>query len=254
MTPVQLSKSPIIPPRLSPAQSKAVSPPGAPKVQSTVPATTAQDLFNDVISGRITGGALSHLESSAPQPTLLFGSELSHIPGQGQNIWSASREEQSLKFTSQPNQTYQARQYTGSAAPDMSQSIWSASYSNGTQHPHHNLIGGIPSSVSAYQTSTPITHQRVPSASVAGSLHFSSLHHGHRDSFPYSPSVLPEHMHTGHDLVSNGYMNPPLTHSDGSGMYYQNALLPGHHSRHLSIHDPRLPQPMAPPPMWGNTG
>ena len=234
-----------MPPRLSPTHSKAISPPNGSKAHSTVPPTTAQDLFNDVISGRAIGGALSHLESSAPQPALLFGSELSRLPGQGQNIWSASREEQSLKFTSQPNQTYQARQFTGSAVPDMAQSIWSSS-----QNLQHNFSGALQSSPSTYQSQTNIstTHHRVPSA------HFSGSHHEHHEPFSYSSSVLQQHVHDVHGPVSNAYMNSSLTHSNGSAMYYQNTSVPGYHSRHLSLHDPRLTQPMAPPSMWGNVG
>lgn len=242
MTPVQLLKSPIMPPRLSPTHAKAISPPNGLMAQPTVPPTTAQDLFNDVISGRAIGGALSHLESSAPQPALLFGSELSHLPGQGQNIWSASREEQSLKFTSQPNQTYQARQFTGSALPDPSQSIWSS-----PQNLHHNLVGGLHSSPSTYQPQANIstTHHRVSSA------HFSNSHH---DPLSYLSSVPQQHVHDVQGPVSNAYMNSPLTHSNGSAMYYQNTPVPSYHSRHLSLHDPRLTQPMAPPSMWNNVG
>lgn len=251
MASVQFSKSPSLPSTRSPTHSKVMSSPNAPKAQPSVPPTTAQDLFNDVVSGRAIGGALSHLESFAPAPALLFGSELSHLPGQGQNIWSASREEQSLKFTSQPNQTYQARQFTNSAASDMSQSIWSSSFSNGTENLQPNSRG-FPSSPITYQPQANMsaTHHRVTSASMTASPHFSSPHHGHHDPFSYS-SVPQHHMQDVHGPVSNSYMNPPLTHSNGSSMYYENTPLSGYHSRHLSLHDPRLTQP---PSMWSNAG
>jgi hypothetical protein len=233
-----------------------MSPPHAPKPEPMVPPTTAQDLLNDVISGRAIGGTLSHLESSAPQPALLFGSELSHLPGQGQNIWSASREEQSLKFTSQPNQTYQARQFAGSAAPEMNHSVWSASLSNGTQNLQHNLGSNLPAFPPVFQPQVNIsnTHNPAPSASMTVSPHLASTHHGHHDSFSYSSSVSQQHMHDVHGPVSSPYMNSPLTHSNDLAMYYQNTPLLGYHSRHLSLHDPRITQPLAPPSMWSNVG
>jgi hypothetical protein len=217
--------------------------------------TTAQDLLNDVMSGRAIGGALSHLESSAPQPALLFGSELSHIQGQGQNIWSASREEQSLKFTSQPNQTYQARQFVGSVGSDTLQSMWSGPYSNGTPNPQPNVVGGLPSSpVYQPQISISNAHQRAPSTSMAASLHFSGPHPVHNDPFSYS-SVPQQHIHDAHHgTASSAYMNSPLTQNNGSAMYHQTTHIPGYHSRHFSLHDPRLTQPLAPPSMWSNGG
>jgi hypothetical protein len=89
---------------------------------------------------------------------------------------------------------------------------------------------------------------------MAASPHFASPHHAHHDPFSYSSSVPQQQMHDVHGPVSNAYMNSPLTHSNGSAMYYQNTPLPGYHSRHLSLHDPRLTQPMAPPSMWSNVG
>lgn len=260
ITPIKALTSPVRSPAKSPTLSKIVSPfhtPIAPTTKATHSGPmTAQDLTNDLMSGRAITGALSHLESSVAPPALLFGS--SHH--QGQNIWSASQEEQSLKFTSQPNQTYQARQYHGSMAPEPSQTIWSSSYAASTQDSQHHLSGALPSSPYVQQHHTMVHggHQRLQSLPSGPTHGFSNYYPNQHDPFIHTPSApqQPIHRPDTHGLVSSTYMNSPLVHG-GPGMYYENPRMPEYHSRHLSQHDPHLAQSFAPPSMsqvWGNAG
>lgn len=150
--------------------------------------TTAQDLLNDVMSGRATR---TRLESSAPAPALLFGKELSYQPGH--NIWSASKEEQSLKFSSQPNQTYQQRQAQASSGLDASSAFWTNKPSGETSQSRHDAAGSM-TSVPYANRLPPIgvaacTHQRATSSSV-------TLERGYR-------------LHQTHDLFS-GQQDMPM--------------------------------------------
>ena len=244
--------------------------------------TTAQDLLNEVMSGRVTR---SHLESSAP-PALLFASELSHP--QGHNIWSASHEEKSLHFASQPNQTYQRH-----FGLDSSQSAWASSYPSGTQDSHHDLVGSMPSALHANQPQTiapgPKVHQRIPSGSmvVGGAPRPYPNYHAlglQQDPFGYPavvPPTQPPHRPDVQDLYgfrgggeggfsanptnmnSVGLSSSPLVQN--TGMYRQTRPAPYHqpsHSQQFSLdllHEPRL----APPyygassmsqQIWGNVG
>ncbi|KAF5384215.1 hypothetical protein D9615_003379 [Tricholomella constricta] len=262
-TPMTHSKPLKSPVKHSPPHSKAMSPfmnPGAPV---TVPPTTAHDLFNDVISGR---SAQTHLESSAPQPALLFGSDLSHR--QGHSIWStshdASHEENSRKFTSQPNQTYQAKQTQVPAAPDAPQAMWSSPYATGSlssPNAQHQTIRALPSAYS-HQSNAHGTHQRVPSASISLSQPYASHRFSPRDSFSYPllSNQQPIHRSDALGLNSANYISSSqMLPNAGPGMYYQStpAAAPGYHSQHPSLHDPRLAQqhfPQSPSQLWGNVG
>ncbi|KAF8062180.1 hypothetical protein FPV67DRAFT_259421 [Lyophyllum atratum] len=239
----------------SPTHSKTLSPFMTPGAPANVAPTTAQDLLNDVMSGR---SSFTHLESSAPQPALLFGSELR----QGHNIWSASQEEKSLKFTSQPNQTsYQAKQFQGGAALETSQSIWSSTpYPSATQssqssQPH--LVGALPHASYAHQPIAQSPHQRLPSASMGPSQPFHPQAFGSHDPFSYplpsnqQPIHRPDALGLGSSVYNNSQM-PPNT-----GMYYQSTPVSGYHSHHPSLHDPRLAQQhfaQSPSQLWGNVG
>ncbi|KAF9467201.1 hypothetical protein BDZ94DRAFT_60469 [Collybia nuda] len=258
-TPVKTITSPLRSPAKSPTHSKITSPFQTSNASATITTThnapmTAQDLTNDLMSGRAITGALSHLESSVAPPTLLFGP--SHQ--QGQNIWSASHDEQSLKFTSQPNQTYQARQYHSSTAPDLSQTIWSSSYTPSTQDSQHHLAGALPSSPYAQEHRNVAHggHQRMSSLPLGPSQAYSNYYPTHPDPFTHTASVpqQPIHRPEAHGHILPTYMNSPLVHG-GPGMYYESP--PEYHTRHLSQHDPRLRQSYAPPSMsqhWGNAG
>jgi len=268
------------PPKASPP--KSVSSPFT--LHSAVPShgsTTAQDLLNEVMSGRVTR---SHLESSAP-PALLFASELSHP--QGHNIWSASHEEKSLHFASQPNQTYQRH-----FGLDSSQSTWTSSYPSGTQDSHHDLVGVMPSALHANQPQTIVpglrVHQRIPSASMAvggPSRPYPSYHAPglQQDPFGYAavvPPIQQPHRSDVQDLYGFGgggfsanltNMNsvglPPSPLVQSTGKYRQNRQPSYHqpsHSQQFSLdllHEPHLAPPhyaVPPPPMsqqlWGNVG
>ncbi|KNZ81029.1 Protein SMG7, partial [Termitomyces sp. J132] len=256
----------------SPTHAKTLSPFMTPSIVPTplVP-TTAQDLLNDVISGRST---LNHLGGTATQPALLFGSDLSHGPSH--SIWSASHDEKSLKFTSQPNQTYhQAKVSHGSSSFDASQSsVWSSTYPSATQttqnsQPH--LIGALPPGPYPQQSIVNSTHQRVPSASVGvsqssqylSSQQFSALH----DSFAYPQLATQQSIQRpdalGLGLGNPNYLNSQL-HSANPNMYYQTGPPPSvsRHTQHPSVHDPRqLAQQYfgqssasASSQLWGNVG
>jgi len=245
------------------------------------PATTAQDLLNDVMglsSKTLSGGFLPPLESTAPQPKFLFGSELSHRPSQ--SIWSASRDEQPLMYPGNGNSPkvpvggggghiYQTspRQYSAPlGSQDLSQqSIWSSSYATQSQNSQQNLVGALPSAPFA-QLPQPMlvggqrqSHQRVPSSSVAAQL-FPTHNQVQHDPFAYSAPPQPP-IHRPEDTMSpssSGYLNSPLMHSPlgGSGgpaQYYASPPLL-YHSRQLSMHDPRvLPQNYM-SQVWSNTG
>jgi protein SMG7 len=150
-TPVTPVKPMLSPKIVSPRSFNAP----APAVVPTVPSTTAQDLLNEVVnfggggsSGRtMSGSAIS--ESTAPQPPFLFGSDLSNP-----SIWSASCDEQPLRYAGNGNtsgQIYQTspRQFTPavvSPTHDSSQqSIWPSSYSTQSQNSQQYLIGALPS-------------------------------------------------------------------------------------------------------------
>lgn len=221
--------------------------------------TTAQDLLNDVMGlGRsVNGGAL---EASALQTPLLFGSELSH----GQSIWSASRDEQALKFAGSSGQAGhgyqpQARQYPGSVPPpqDMSQSIWSSYSTAGQTNSQHHLVGALPSAPFAQALPPAVIahHPKVSSSMVAAQL-FPTQHQGPHDIFGYSSGI--QHRSDIHASMPVGYGTSPLRPNSGPDVFYENPPLHSYHERQLSIHhDPRVGQPFVQSPMsqiWGNTG
>ncbi|KAF8805580.1 hypothetical protein BYT27DRAFT_6658955 [Phlegmacium glaucopus] len=278
--------TPITPvkPTLSP---KVVSPRAfnAPPLAPAVPTTTAQDLLNDVInfgggasSGRtISGNGIS--ESTAPQPPFLFGSELSNRPSQ--SIWSASRDEQPLRFAGNGNasgQIYQTspRQFPPavvSPSQDLSQqSIWSSSYPTQSQNSQQYLIGALPSASFAQPPHSTLIggggHHRLPSASVASQL-LPTHNLTQNDTFAYaSPTsqhrqpVLNAEPHLA--PTSSGYLDSSLITGGGFGgsggiaaaqYYTTSGGASYHHSRQVSMHDPRqnyLSPPMS--QMWSNIG
>lgn len=260
----------------------------APPLAPAVPTTTAQDLLNDVInfgggggggSGRtLSGNGISISESTAPQPPFLFGSELSHRPSQ--SIWSASRDEQPLRYAGNGNasgQIYQTspRQFppaVASPSKDLSQqSIWSSSYPSQSQNSQQYLAGALPSASFAQPPhSTPIGggsgHHRLPSASMA-SQHFPSQSLAQNDPFVYAS---PTSQHRQPVLSAEPHLSPTYSGYSslvtgggfgGSGSvaaaqyYTTSGGSPYHHSRQVSMHDPRqnyLSAPMS--PMWSNMG
>ncbi|KAF8960934.1 hypothetical protein BDZ97DRAFT_1760391 [Flammula alnicola] len=272
---------PAIPSTFSPL----VAPPPA-------PATTAQDLLNDVMgfngaSRPLTGSLLPHIESisTAPQPKFLFGSELSHRPSQ--SIWSASRDEQPLMYTGNGGNApgahagghiYQTspRQFSAAlgTSQDLSQqSIWTSSYPSQSQNSQQNFVGALPSTPFAQPPQTTLSstsvnqrqqHHHMPSSSVAAQL-FPNHSQVQHDPFTYSSPIQPPIHRPKHNLSSpsSGYLNSPLPlgslggHGAPPTQYYTSAPS-GYHSRQLSMHDPRVtPQSYMSPPMsqvWGNTG
>ena len=252
-------------------------PPPAP----VVPITTAQDLLNDVINFGAGGGSgrtMSGIsESTAPQPPFLFGSELSHRPSQ--SIWSASHDEQPLRYSGNGNasgQIYQTspRQFTAMTSPsqDLSQQpIWPSSYSQ-SQNSQQYSIGALPSA--SYTQSPP------HSAAVGGGGH--QLHHRHtsssmtaqlfptqglaqNDPFPYASPTLQLRqpvlsVETQLPPASSGYLNSSVVTGGGFGdsggvalasaaaqYYTTSGCTSYHHSRQASMHDPR--QNYLSPPM-----
>ncbi|KAG6884091.1 hypothetical protein C0993_001492 [Termitomyces sp. T159_Od127] len=273
-TPLTHSK-PLLSPALkhSPTHSKSLSPFMTPSHAPALPApTTAQDLLNDVISGRSTS---NHLGVTASQPTLLFGSDLSHT--QSHSIWSASHDEKSLKFTSQPNQTYhQAKIAQGSGSFEASQSsIWSPTYSNAsqlTQNSQPHIIGALPPGPYPQQSIVDSTQQRVPFASISTSQSSQYLS-GQQFSTPHDPFVFSQLANQqpiqrsdalGLGLGNPNYVNPQLLQSTNSTMYYQTGPPPAvaRHTHRPSIHDPRQleqqpfgqPSPSMSSQLWGNVG
>lgn len=233
--------------------------------------TTAQDLLNDVISGRST---LNHLGVTASQPTLLFGSDLSHA--QSHSIWSASHDEKSLKFTSQPNQTHhQVKLAQGSGSLEASQSsIWSSTYSNATQltqnsQPH--LIGALPPGPYPQQSIVDSTHQRVPFASIGASQssqyllghQFSTPHDSYAFSQPVTQQPVQRPDALGLGVCNPNYVNSQL-HNTSSNMYYQTGPPPAgaRHAHRPSLHDSRQIEQQyfgqssssMSSQMWGNVG
>lgn len=268
--------TPITPvkPTLSP---KVVSPRSfnVPTPAPAMPTTTAQDLLNEVISfgggGRVANGnAIS--ESTAPQPPFLFGSELSHR--RSQSIWSASCDEQPLRYAGNGNssgQIYQTspRQFAPTAVsptPEFSQqSIWPSTYSSQSQNSQQYLTSALPSaSFSQPPHSTLIggggQHHRLPSSSVAAQLFPTQSN----DPFAYaSPTSQHQQLVVGAEphlsLSSSGYLSSPLVAggfegSDASQYYATSGSTSYHHSRQISMHDPR--QNYLPPmsQIWSNMG
>ncbi|KAG6865602.1 hypothetical protein C0991_001026 [Blastosporella zonata] len=265
-TPLTHSKPLLSPVKHSPTHSKTMTPFMTPNAPAPAAPTTAQDLLNDVISGRST---LTHL---APQPALLFGSELSH--SQGHSIWSASHDEKSLKFTSQPNQTFQqAKQAQGSGSFDAPQSsIWASTYPTATQtlqSSQQHIVGALPPAPYPHQSIVQATHQHVPSASIGAFQHYSSQQFGpSHDPFSYPQPATQQPIHRpdalGVGLGSSSYLSSQLPQGGaGHNMYFQ-APSPSslrHHSHHPSSSDPRqmAHQYFGQPPsslsqLWGNVG
>jgi protein SMG7 len=244
------------------------------------PATTAQDLLNDVMgfstASRTIGGGLlpPSSESTAPQPKFLFGSELSHRPSQ--SIWSASRDEQPLMYPGNGNSPnapgggsngghiYQTspRQYSAPlGSQDLSQqSIWS-SYTTQSPNSQQNLVGALPSAPFAQPPQPMLVggqsqlHQRVPSSSVAAQL-FPTHNQVQHDPFAYSTPLQPPIHRPEHTMASP--LNSPLMHSSlgGSGgptQYYASSPS-AYHSRQLSMHDPRVVPQNYMSQIWSHTG
>ncbi|KAF8895874.1 hypothetical protein CPB84DRAFT_1815932 [Gymnopilus junonius] len=242
-------------------------------------ATTAQDLLNDVLNF-----------PSRPTPTLLFGSELSHRTSQ--SIWSASADEQPLRYTGNTNSVGHGIHGTGHvyqtpqrqfavAAPDFSQqSIWSSpsSYPSQTQNSQQNLVAALPSapplalpphsmlSTSGMEQRPP--HQRIQSGSVSAQLFQANSSQLPHDPFAYSPIQPPiqrpeqlfgqlSQSNPGYNirsqLVQSGFMR-----GGGPAEYYATPNPGGYHSRQVSMHDPRIgPQSYMPAQIsqvWGNNG
>ena len=240
-----------------------------------VPTTTAQDLLNDVINFGAGGGSgrtLSGIsESTAPQPPFLFGSELSHRTSQ--SIWSASRDEQPLLYSgngSAPGQIYQTspRQFAAVMSPsqDLSQkSIWPSSFSSQSQNSQQYLIGALPSESFAppphstligggghHRQSSSMTGQFFPTQSLAQNDPFvyASPTLQHRQPVLSVKSLLPP---TSSDYLNSSGFGVSGGVTDAAAQYYTTSGSPSyHHSRQVSMHDPR--QDYLSPPMWSNMG
>ncbi|KDR77107.1 hypothetical protein GALMADRAFT_429038 [Galerina marginata CBS 339.88] len=285
LSPKILSLSPRSPTHYQPIAKPAFI---NPVTHVPAPATTAQDLLNDVMgvgnSSRSLGGNLiqpADSISTAPQPKFLFGSELSHRPSQ--SIWSASVDEQPLMYTGNSNHNsvhggaghiYQTPPRQFAVAPgsqDLSQqSIWSSSYPSQSQNSQHNLVGALPSAPFAPAPQSMLTngaighrqqHQRIPSGPVAAQL-FQSHNQLQHDPFAYSsptqpPIHRPEHMiapsnagYLASQLIQGGFNGGPTEYYTSSNT--------GYHSREISMHDPRVVQQNYMSPtmsqVWSNHG
>jgi protein SMG7 len=281
-TPVTPVKPMLSPQNVTP---RSFNPPAPAPV---VPTTTAQDLLNDVINfggGGGSGRTMSGIsESTAPQPPFLFGSELSHRPSQ--SIWSASRDEQPLRYSgngSASGQIYQTSprgQFAAVMSPsqDLSQqSIWPSSYSGQSQNsqqyaagasasfaqpPHSTLIGGGGRQLHHRHTSSSMTAQLFPTQSLAQNDPFvyvsPTLQHrqpvinAEPQPSPTSSGYLDSSLVTGSGFGGSGGVAAATTaaqyHTTSGGNFYS-------HSRQVSMNDPRqnyLSPLMS--QMWSNMG
>ena len=266
-------------PMLSPKNvtPKSSNPPPAPAAP-VMPTTTAQDLLNDVINFGAGGGSgrtMSGIsESTAPQPPFLFGSELSsHRPSQ--SIWSASRDEQPLLYSgngsASGNQIYQTspRQFAAviPSSQDLSQkSIWPSSYSSQSQNSQQYLIGALPSE-SFTQSPHPTMiggggggHHRQTSSMSAQLFPNQSL--AQNDPFVYASPTLQHRqpvlgvkpLTSTSDYLNSSAFGGSGGVSDAAAQYYTTTT-GSHHSRQVSMHDPRHDY-LSPPisQMWSNMG
>jgi protein SMG7 len=281
-TPITTPVKPMLSPKNVAPRSSNPPAPAAPMV----PTTTAQDLLNNVINFGAGGGSgrtMSGLsESTAPQPTFLFGSELSHRPSQ--SIWSASRDEHPLLYSgngSAPGQIYQTspRQFAAviPSSQDLSQkSTWPSTISGQSQNPQQYLIGALPSESFAHPPHSTLIggggggHHRRPSSSMTAQL-FPTQSLAQNDPFVYASPTLQHRQ----PVLSVKSQLPPTSSSDylnssgfgGSGgvtaaadavaQYYTTTSGSSsyHHSRQVSMHNSRqdyLPPPMS--QMWSNMG
>ncbi|EAU83974.2 hypothetical protein CC1G_09856 [Coprinopsis cinerea okayama7 len=209
------------------------TPISSPRV-STIHATTAQDLLQDVMNvGRKPGSGLvppSTVDPSGIQPPLLFGSELSHRPSlissnAPSSIWSAGHDEQGLKFgsTTSPGHSHNhanphhslsprlnyAHSVSGPAQDLTTPSIWAPSHTSSIQSPQLHLGGSLPSG-----TSQP--HQPNNAGVIGSGLHHRLPSASH--TMAYSGSLSPHrveqqrHQYTFSHSSSTSSVNVPKPH------------------------------------------
>ncbi|KAF9011924.1 hypothetical protein BDQ17DRAFT_1387467 [Cyathus striatus] len=256
--------SPSRPPR-SPIHQRTKSFSGASAVPPAHITTTAQDLLNDVMSrgsNRAPGNTLGGIaESSAPQPPLLFGSDIS--TRQNHSIWSASRDEQSLRFSSAANGTANPSNHAYQARPLPPQNvaqpvIWSSPpYVNTSKGSQQSVIGTIPNAQFTHGAQPSVGgHQRMPSAPVVAAQLFPNPNVQH-DPFGYAP-VAQQHVRVPESQqVTSPFIGSPM-HPENGQQFYSYSPMNSYHNRHVSTHDPHpgdhafhSPQ-MSMSQVWGN--
>ncbi|KAL0579931.1 hypothetical protein V5O48_002102 [Marasmius crinis-equi] len=270
---------PISPPRVLPAHS----PPKTSKTTSPLALTTAEDLLNGFMAPRLSPSARVQprivsdpLTSSTP---LLFGDRA------GNNIWSASQDEQvSMRISASTNQQHTFHHSPISPGQERlrtkSHSQWPPSPSAmghvGQPMTTQNPTGGIPPALSSPSHFVG-QHRRAPSSSaVAAQLFPDPVRNPGLSEYGYgSPSAALNQQTMPHQL-----MEPDVFHHSygqitqhslgpGSGSIYDSAVpnhqgynngiaMNNHHTRHLSMHDSRMSAqsfaPPAMPPLWGGAG
>ncbi|KAJ7192466.1 hypothetical protein GGX14DRAFT_595803 [Mycena pura] len=263
------------PPPLSPVRPLRSVSPG-----TQIPPTTALDLLNNVLSK-----APKPVPSALPGESLLFGSRSATSPAQ--SIWSASRAEQGLMFSSGggaigqhplQHQHQQAAQYHGLGQPaglsqyvgehtahqnfasqDLStrSTVWASSYPTANEH-------NAPASLAHPPVGPAIHphHRRVVSSSMAAAQLFPSG----SDPYGYGPPV-PAAQYAGGHGVTPAHEQPGVFYATspaavaGQGFAAQSQGQSYHgHGRHtsLSVPGPRSAfhgqavTPMS--QLWGNVG
>ena len=248
----------------SPALTKGQSPFASPLSVPT--SLTAQDLLNNVMGVPRTSGSgdlyRSHLESSAPQPQLLFGSGPPNRPDH--SIWSTSLDDKSLKFAGagthagnhyQPSHPH----FLSTSSPESSN--WPSLYSTG-----QNLQSHIPATQSSGMFALPPhipvnngSHQRSSSSSISVAQFIANQNQNSDDPFVYAP-IAPSQQPVpplGAQPFKNSmeaYSSLIMDADHGTGMPYGHGTLQDYHHNHT--HRQRVGHTLAGPPLssvWGNT-
>lgn len=260
MSPVAQAFVPRSPAVQSPIKSGARSPQAAKPAVTIIPShTTAQDLVNSIMSGpRVAEppANLLHppcLQSTAPQPKFLFGSEPPNVPGH--SIWSMSLDNNSHNF-SLPNsgfpspRSFEAPVQTFSRSPQgLSQSPWPSSFEPEPSS-QHRLDRAFPADLSPHSPQTSnsnFVHRQAPSANVYSSPPEHSNPLGYASGSPQQLYNQPIHPFGRAPFVDPAIMGSSALHSDTNFAGYRNSAV---------HHDARMGQfgPVAIPQLWGNNG
>ncbi|PFH51166.1 hypothetical protein AMATHDRAFT_143301 [Amanita thiersii Skay4041] len=202
----------------SPARTNGVLP-------TVVAPTTAEDLLNNVMGRGRSSGSLS-----APQPPLLFRSELSHRSNQ--SIWSTSRDEQRMMASAtghmsgnplfqSPTLQYSALTPASEPPAMVQQSIWSTSPPYITSN-LETIQPNVPGNITGVGQALPPTTHPVQNYGLSPAL-------GGANTINGSTSNLPQHQRVN-SLTQQLQLqqlqqqqNQPLSYSFSGGSYGLNA-------------------------------
>jgi protein SMG7 len=225
----------------SPGQAPVATAPAPPRVDKI----TAEDLFK----GFMGAADFTAARTDPIIPRLLPGN----------NIWSASQDEQALRYITGPQSKHTlSRQHNFSASQDHSSeqsSIWS--YSAGQNPQHHSTGLAATSAVRpAYSVTSNPSHHPVSSAAVDARLSPSTLSRkleiAQTGLVPSNNVPYINQLDQANMLPNYSYQPPPYEAApDGLYNAFGTANLnlhPHTHARHLSFHDPSVPS------IWGNSG